>query len=298
MKTKIYLLAALLFTTACAEKDVATLDTTVSATDASAEAAIQAIGGVADEQEGSSFAAVRSERDGKWSAIAALLTPPAQAAGACARARFQACVNGVRSIDYASCSIAGSAFLLSGNVTLTYSTPACLLDSVGDSVTRTYDVTVTGPRRGRVRNFSSNKTSGVDGSSIGGGGRLTKTASGWDAEVLGRNVVGSMPNGRTLFDISVKTTSPVQISGNLARAGRVLNGGAIEVHHNLAGFKATYVPSQVQYSNNCCHPVSGSWSVTYSGSITGSASIMFNGCGNATLTRGGVASALELTYCE
>lgn len=281
----------------CAKEDSSSSDTTVSTTESLAEAVTQAVAGESDAQSGSSFAQLRTEKTDKWSNLAALLSPRAEAAS-CARAVAQSCVSGVRSISQTRCDISGSNLTISGDVTLTYSQSACTMASDADTVTRTYDYTVNGPRGGSIRNFSSNRTNAMLGATIGGGGRLTKTSAGFDLDILGKHKVGTSARGRTLFDVSIKTASPVAITGGLARSGRVLNGGQIDVYHNVAGVKASFVPTNVQYSNTCCHPISGSWAVTYTGNLTGSATLTFSGCGNATLTQGGSTEPVTLSYCE
>ena len=135
------------------------------------------------------------------------------------------------------------------------------------------------------------------GNTFGGGGRLTKTAGGWTVEVLGKNKRFSR-GGRELFNISTRTLTPISVTGSLSRASRVVNGGSFEVIHNKAQFVATYVPSNLTWSSACCHPVSGSLAVTYAGSVTGSSSVTFNGCGTATMVKDGLSSQITLNYCE
>jgi len=77
-----------------------------------------------------------------------------------------------------------------------------------------------------------------------------------------------------------------------------MNGGSLEVNHNLAGFTAIFTPSNLQWSAGCCHPVAGSLAVTYSGSKTGTATVSFNGCGSATVNQDGQSQAVEFSYCE
>jgi hypothetical protein len=152
-------------------------------------------------------------------------------------------------------------------------------------VTRTYDYDISGPYGG-VLSVTSD-----------GGGRLTKTAGGWSVEILGKHKELTF-RGRKLVDLSISTPTALQVTGSLSRQSRVINSGSYQVVHNLAGFTAVYVPQNLTYESSCCHPVSGSLSVTFTGSVTGSGSVTFNGCGQASLTRNGQTQDIGLNYCE
>jgi hypothetical protein len=158
-------------------------------------------------------------------------------------------------------------------------------------------LSIVGPRGGTVTNASST-SSDYTGASYGGGGRLTKTASGYDLDILGKHKSLTY-NSKSIFNISIRTLSTMQVTGGLSRSSRTLNGGQLQINHNLAKFTATIVPTNLQYSNTCCHPISGSLALTYSGSKTGSATITFSsGCGVASKTENGQSSQVELSYCE
>ena len=262
------------------------------------ESAVTTAGGVADEQAGSGFAVAPMTRAERLLAeLEGTLLPKAWAIMSCSgRAVAASCAVSApytRSVSY-DCTM--GTFGMSGTVTLTYSSSACNLASANDSVTRTYDMTVTGPRGGSLRRFTTVHTD-YRGNSISGGGRITKTASGYTLEVLGNNRVLSA-NGNSLFDISVRTTSPINVTGGLLRAGRVMDGGAVEVIHNKAQFTATWIPSQVTWTAGCCYPTSGTASLELSGSQTGTASVTFTGCGTATVTKGDTTKDITLANCE
>ncbi|MEK7354875.1 MAG: hypothetical protein AAB250_00400 [Bdellovibrionota bacterium] len=300
--TNSLLILALVSSVGCGKKLVGDSDGGVLASatpeEASAEAAVQAIESIADEQDGASYA-VRSEHMNKYERIASLFFPTAKAGADCRRAVTASCMSGVKSMQYSTCDLPFTSYTLDGDVALNYSTSTCSMAVAGESVSASRDVTFTGPRGALLRNFSSHRSSAVDGSVIGGGSRLARTSTGWEVEVPGKHVVAQLPSGRTLFDVSVRTTAPIVITGTLSRANRLVNGGSVEVHHNIAGIKATYTPINVQYVNTCCHPVSGSWAVAYSGKKTGSATLTFNGCGDATLTDGaGAETPVQLSYCQ
>lgn len=284
-------LVVILFMTGCAAKNSGDPSVAVDPIEASVEAGVTAADGTIDDQNGSVYALRSPVR----ASFLDLLEERASAAS-CVRAVGMACSAGVRQTSYNDCSGVNSSRDFNGSVTLTYSQAACTLSSNGDTVTRTYSVQISGPRGGVVSNSSSAHTNYL-GSSIGGGGQITKTAGGYSLAILGRNSSLSY-NSRTLYDISVHTSSPVSVLGSLSRSSRTLDGGAIVVDHNLAGFTATFAPSNLGYSASCCHPVSGSMSVTFAGSKTGSGTITFNSCGSATVNYNGSTSDIALSYCE
>lgn len=292
MKAKILLVTSLLvLLSACAKDDEA--DTAIDPVEASVEAGVTVLSGMADDQAGSSFAMSTKPVQHPLE----LLLGEKAFAAACGRAVSQSCASGVRSVTYSSCQVS-LASSLSGSVSLEYSDNSCSMASNGNSVTRTYNWTLTGPRGGTLTSSSDSMTD-YSGDTYGGGGRLTKTASGFDMEVLGKHTELVGPRGTVLYDVSVRTTSAVSID-QVARSGRTMNGGALEVNHNLAGFTAVFVPSNLEWSSSsCCHPTSGSMSVTYSGSRSGSATVTFGStCGTATVTSGSVTQSIVLGYCE
>jgi hypothetical protein len=266
----------------------------VDPVEASVESAATVVSGVADDQAGSSYA-MRTEvpKPSIW----ALIRPLQAYADDCTRAINAACVSGDKSATFNACDVPGTRRTFSGSVDLKFSDPACSMAVNGNTVTRTYGLSMIGARDG-VYTLKSDTETDYLGASYGGGGRLTKTVAGWDMDILGRHASFSR-NSHELINISVRTLSPVSISGGLNRSSRVVNGGSIQVNHNLAGFTAVFSPSNLAWSANCCHPVSGTLNVVYSGSKTGNATVTFNGCGTANVANaGGASSAIALSYCE
>jgi hypothetical protein len=259
----------------------------------SVESAVSSLSGVLDDQNNSSFAKNSSSKKQKYAHfILELLQPKAYAL--CGRAFSESCTSSQKSTVYSSCSV--GALTLSGTVSLSFTDSSCLMNSTNDVVTRTYDYTISGPRGGALRLFSSAATD-YRGNSISGGGRLTKTTTGWNVEVLGKNKTLTI-NSSIILNHSIKTLSPVSVTGSLARSSRVLDGGQIEVNHNLTSVTNVITPSNLTYSSGCCHPVSGSLSMSYSGSKSGTATVTYNSCGSATITDAGTTSELSMTYCE
>jgi len=292
MKPANLILVLLLTLTACAEKKA---EDSYDELEASVESGVTVIDGLADDQSNGAFASNRKTAETYAYEIQNLLLPQAWAAS-CSRAATAPCVSGVKSESYVSCDLPYSSRKLSGLNTLTYSDAACGLSNNGDQVERTYDLTLTGVAGGDLHISSASHTD-YRGNSIGGGGRLTKVSGGWQVEVMGKNK-SFVRNGREWFNVSARTTAPVAITGSLSRASRVVNGGSYEVIHNKAKFVAAYTPSNLTYSSACCHPISGTMSVAYSGSVNGSGLVTFNGCGSATLEKDGLSRQITLNYCE
>lgn len=286
----------ILATTACGKKVVD--DLSVDEDSAVLEAGINSVSSLADESTGGAFAQNKTEvkQNSLW---AQLLFPKINASTVCSRPYTQTCSGGVRSIQYSGCTGAAGLVSLTGTAALNFSgasSSSCRFTNSGDALTRTYNIDFTGPRGG-VLNLSSDLKSDYTGASYQGGGQLTYNGgSSWSVAVLGRHTSYSY-EGTEYYSTSVRTTSAMTITGSLGRSSRVLNGGALQVNHNLARFTATFVPSNVTWSGSC-YPSSGTLAVTYSGAKTGTATIQFTGSGNATYTKDGESKTIEISYCE
>ena len=290
-KKIIMILASTLLVSACGQQKNETLDSEDSI-EAVVESGVTSISGVLDDQNGSSFAMNKTLEIDPVRMIQQLIIPTAYAEN-CSRAVAQACNIGVKQANYSNC---GTVFDLNGSVTLTYSDMGCSMANVGDSVVRTYDYTIEGPRGGILTNSSLIKAT-YDGTQLSGGARLERAASGWLLNISGKHKSLSR-NDREIFDISIETPTQLEVSGGLSRASRQVNNGSLKVYHNLAEFSAEFSANNLQWNASCCHPVSGSLSVNYSGSVTGSATVTFNGCGTATHEKDGLSQDITLSYCE
>jgi len=222
----------------------------------------------------------------RWQRIFDIM-PPVYAAS-CWQSAFAACAQGVRTRTFDACTIGPST--LTGSVSLTFSDAAagCTIASTGDSVHRMADFTLTGPYGGALAVTSA-----------GGGQTLTRTAAGFEYTVQGMQRVLTGPGGRTLFDVSTRTTSPMVLTGT-SRADLVIVSGALEVSHNLAGYKVTFVPENVAWSPSCNCAVSGrlTGTVQGGGKLDGkSASIDITGCGHADVTVDGDTESVTLDRC-
>ncbi len=198
------------------------------------------------------------------------LVPSAYAAE-CTNLSFSSCANGVMSKSAADCTY--GRWTVNGTITLTFSDVACVMSAVNDTVTRTADFQITGPR---------GATLAV--SSPGGGQKVTRTgATSFNYTVLGMERIATEANGKKLFDISTQTTADIGVTGT-SRSDRVMNGGTLEVTHHLAGYTVDLTPDNVTWTTGCNCASSGSWTGTASGSVSGSFTVQITGCGTASVT--------------
>jgi len=207
-------------------------------------------------------------------------------AASCLQSSFSACTGGARMRTFDNCAI--GAATLDGMVTLTFSDAnSCAVAVAGDSVNRTASFTLTGPYGGTLAV-----------SSPGGGQTLTKTAVGFYYSVPGMERVLTGAGGHTLFDISTRTTTPIHITGT-SRADLVIVSGALEVSHNLAGYKVTLSPQNLTWSASCTCAVSGTLTGTVSGGKHDgqSASVTLTGCGQAEVTIDGESDSVTMDRC-
>ncbi len=288
MKLSILFIIVASVTSGCGER--ITSESELDSTAVTVESATSMISGLADDQSGDNYAFHQSK---PWKQE--LLLPSAYAAS-CVRPIYSSCSSQARTQSYNSCNVGSTSLLMSGSISLNYSDSLCALSANGSSVTRSYDVTLTGIRGGNVSISSSNATD-YKNLSYGGGGRLTKTGSGWNVDILGKHKSLRVA-GVEIANVSIRTLSPIAVTGSLSRVSRTMTGGQIEVNYNRAAATAVIQPSNLQWSNSCCHPVSGSMSLNWSGSRTGTSAVTFQGCGQAEVNENGQVRNIELSYCE
>ncbi|OQW53683.1 MAG: hypothetical protein A4S09_07200 [Proteobacteria bacterium SG_bin7] len=210
------------------------------------------------------------------------------------------CVSGGKAAAYTDCTIAGTTKLFSGSVNLQYSDAGCAFTAAGQTVTRLSELV---RKITAYETFTTSTGARTDyrGTVFGGGTRLTKTAGGYELNVLGFNKFYTSQVGAYTHDVSLKTTANITVSDPTATS-ITFTGGSLEVVDSTHKFVATYVPTNVLINySTCCYPASGSLAVTYTaGSLTGSAGISFSStsCGLATLTVNGDTSAVPLWGCQ
>jgi hypothetical protein len=223
-----------------------------------------------------------------WRRALGALSPISTAhAASCLPVTYSACTAGVRTATFDNCNV--GIVTVDGSINLTFSeTAACNIATVGDSVNRTGSLTL----------------SALGGSlaitTPGGGQTLTRTATGFTFAVPGMERVLTLPSGRTLFDISTMTTSPLVITGS-SRADMAIAGGTLVVQHNLAHYSVSLTPDNLTWTPTCNCASSGSLTgtVSSSGPDDGkTATVTITGCGTADVTIDGDTESVTLDRCS
>ena len=213
----------------------------------------------------------------------------------CQLAAQQACSEGIKSIEYNSCVLNYNNATVSGFVSLDYSEQNCNLENTNSFVNRTYDLVFDGSR-GQIQ-VSSNEKSDYKGNSYGGGRLLTHLGDDlWEIEILGQHRSYKNSRGRELVNVSISTIDPIVISGDYQSQNRTLVSGEIQVTHNLAKSTATHTFNNIQYSDQCCYPISGQLSIDITGRLNRSGIIEFDGCGTAKFYKSDSTEAKNLTF--
>lgn len=200
-----------------------------------------------------------------------------------------------------SCTIGSGSLALLGSTTYTYSSPLCSIVGFDKTVTRTTNITLSGKKAGTVAITSDNVVD-YRGNNIGGGQKLTvnSTSGFYTLDVLGENRSMVSPAGTSVWNLSSRTTAPITVNGSSA-TGIVLSssGGALEVIHNNAKYVLALSVNNLTFNNTCNCPVSGSMTGTYSGSVQGTATITYSGCGTATIsTSNGESQTVAVDICS
>ncbi len=297
MNKQILLLALFLtgFITACGQQEENNDQVSTQNINESTEDAINSFGALMDDLAGESYA-FRAQQTNYVALMHELLLPKAHAAS-CDRPFFQTCNAGVKQSNYADCEIGFRNHSLEGDIQLNYSEADCQVNSLSESVARTYNYNIIGVRNGSL-NISSDNKNDYRGENYGGGAMLTNVGTDqWELVLNGKHKVLTR-NGREIRNISLRSIGALEYQGGLARSNRKLTQGTLEINNNLAAFTATYNAQNLEWSSSCCHPVFGSLSLTYTGSISGTAELAITSCGQGEITRNGETESVEFSYCE
>lgn len=266
-------------------------ETTISnETNQAVEDAVTSLSDILDDQAGEAYAKAYNKMDFKE-----LFLPKAWASQ-CQRPALQACNNQNKTSQLMDCEGAYGAIAMDGAVNLEYSTHDCSLNNDGDQINRTYNYNIIGPRGG-IYAVSSDSHRNYKGVVVGGGGQLVKTPSGYEITILGKHKTYSKNNVR-LYNTSIRTLSPLRVSGSLNRQARQIESGSIEVNHNVGRFTAVFSAENLMWSSSCCHPVSGRLNLEVSGARQGEGVVEFKSCGQATVTFNNESENVTFSHCE
>ncbi len=222
------------------------------------------------------------------------------------RTVLEVCSSGEKLKTYDNCTITvqnpqtelNTNLTLNGNITLTYSDSNCDLSTTDDTVIKTYNFS-RDTILGGTQTINSELHRNYEGVAIEGGGKLSKTDSGWNLKILGKHKKITNKEGQEILDLSIYTTDPISITGALYRDARIINSGLLKIYNNKLAYQVSLVPIKLTYEDSCCYPLNGSISITYLGSINGTGTVTFNNlCGHATLTYENQSNDLIFNSCE
>lgn len=218
------------------------------------------------------------------------------------------CIGAAKSLDWNNCNVGTST--LSGGWNETYSSAGCCTTfGNGCSQTRTAYAaggSVVTRTTGATLTTTSETHTAYDNTPIAGNSGITTVLAGGTRTVningLHRILRGS--GGTKFFDHSIKTSTPITLTGSRQTINRVVTAGVVDVYHNLDNYKAVHTFSggtPVTWAlANCCHPTSGVITTVFSGAKTGTTTLTFSGtCGVATFVDTDSSStSITLNQCE
>jgi hypothetical protein len=209
------------------------------------------------------------------------------------------CQSGAISVQFNDHVLTGTSIDVNGDVLRTYNNSECSILNSGDSFFREHDLVFSSMYRKAKLYVKSEEKMNYLNNPIGGGEVLTKTNSGWQIDVLGKNETLVSNSGKTFFDVSIQTSQPLQVVGTLHRSQRLVESGEFLVFHNLAQYTTTLTLEQLQWTEECRCPVSGVIHAQYLGQRLGTAEYEFQGCGRVEMTASNaVKRILKLNRCQ
>jgi hypothetical protein len=107
---------------------------------------------------------------------------------------------------------------------------------------------------------------------------------------------GKTAGGTTFFQHTITTPTILTINVDTGAGTRTIASGTIRVQHVLAGFNVDTTFSSAVWNIASCQPVSGSATVTVSGSRSGTGTITFSS-GTASFSYGGETGAVVVPGC-
>lgn len=202
---------------------------------------------------------------------------------------------GLRSSEHDSCPFGVEGLTYSDSITLRFDDKTCPFPA-GGSVNWTGSFSRETPNHG-TDSVESTPHTDYRGISLDPAGAIFKTGFALQIGAIRQKRLAY--DFKTFRDVSLRTLTDMTIS-DPSVSPISINGGSLEAIHNNGKFVATLVPTSVVYDlASCCHPSSGSFSASFSGSVSGTGSINFNSiCGWANLTLNGVTTSVLLPECD
>jgi len=202
---------------------------------------------------------------------------------------FGACVGNSVTRNFGSCmngtyTFAGTSLLTWGGTSV-----ACAMQNPGDFILRKPNYTITGGRFGSASVFK-NSTNGETLTWLSGA--APKVFS-YNSDGI-RKTIGV--SGTLYYDVTTSTAGNLTVTGQ-ARAGRVMNGGTLEILNNINGAICTISPQNVTWADaNCTCGSAGSWQGT-----CGDGSLIrldLTDCGHGQMTLGTYSEIISFDRCQ
>jgi hypothetical protein len=212
---------------------------------------------------------------------------PKAYAAQCGSMTFSTCSSGVRTKDFADCTL-GLSSTMTGTITLNFTgsqTATCAIPLANDAVSRVPNFTMTGLRGATftVKAVSTGQTVT----------RVDSTHFNFSNTGITRTF--TTPKGEKILDVTASTSSPISVTGT-SRNMRTMSGGGITIVNNLTSVSCTMTPTSVAWTSGCNCPTTGSWSGTCTDST--SMSVTFGStCGEATVVKGTESKTVTMDRC-
>jgi hypothetical protein len=107
---------------------------------------------------------------------------------------------------------------------------------------------------------------------------------------------GKTSGGSTRFVHKITTPTPLSITVDTSAGTRTIASGSITLTHQLAGFDVTTTFSNAVWNIGSCQPVSGSATITATGSVSGTGSMTFSN-GTINFTFGNASGTINAPGC-
>lgn len=217
-------------------------------------------------------------------------TPISMSAVSCLGYGFGTCSANSMTRNFNGCTV-GSSYTLTGTVGLTWTggSANCTLGAAGDSIKRSPNFTITGPRGGTLA-VTKTGTNGHVLTWTGGSAGASRTFS-FTNDGINRKITY---NGTTYYNTTTTTTSPITVIGD-SRSNRTMSGGTLRLTNHLTGTTCDISPSNVDWSAGCACATSGTWSGSCGGTTF---SVAITGCGTGTLTYGSSSQSITFDRCS
>ena len=212
----------------------------------------------------------------------------------CQWAHLRECKDGKQGAAFNNCPTNNPDITYYGFQGLEFSNQTCTSVDPGDSFLHAYLILFVNNKSGVTSGLSTLKHKDYREKELGGGEQFALLENGFSYNLLGRRITY---NGHLIkIDISQRTAEPIVFTEQ--NNGDRIVSGQFETNHNIAKFSSMIGFDSVRWEPaNCCHPVEGTASVEFSGSLIGKASVTFTGCGTADITIENQTMGMEFSPC-